>query len=509
MKKIITRMMAVIMAVLIAFTDGGIVPQDINAMSYEEYINSGRKTPKNGIIFKEGESTFTMYAGEHTRAPLPYMMYYDKKCIWSQSSLTGVTQGDFTYKSNNEKIATVSKDGYIQAKKKGTCKITMTSAYNLKIKGTFTVKVTKGKQKSKLTLEKTKTTLGVGKATRIKIKKLTGVSDKEDITYSSSDSSVACVNRYGIVDALKVGTATITVSTRNKKAKFKVTVKRNDLIKTTVSSKGKPRIVLDKTSVTLTPSELTDKITRHDYWIDEKTSDEKLAAILDTFEQGDIICHMSDVEDALKTRNENKYGVAQIKVKKITGLKSTAVTYKSSNKRVATVNSTGKVFPKRAGTAVITVTSKENKAVSATYKVTVKNLVTSFGFRRYTNLKKGSKYADYAYCVPNDAANTDFSLTSSNPDIVKIRRTGAYETHDYTIEAVNYGTVTLTLRSKDGYCKYSWKCTVTKKDTAANDAYYDKNGWYYWDEDDGKKEKYYDGGGLSDNWQDLNKVDSD
>lgn len=61
-----------------------------------------------------------------------------------------------------------------------------------------------------------------------------------------------------------------------------------------------------------------------------------------------------------------------IKVKKVKPAKaSKAVTYKSSNKKVATVSKKGKITAKKPGKAVITVTSKKNKKAKAKVTVTV------------------------------------------------------------------------------------------------------------------------------------------
>ena len=62
-----------------------------------------------------------------------------------------------------------------------------------------------------------------------------------------------------------------------------------------------------------------------------------------------------------------------IKVRKVKPAKaSKAVTYKSSNKKVATVSKTGKVKAIKAGKATITVTSKKNKKVKAKAHITIK-----------------------------------------------------------------------------------------------------------------------------------------
>ena len=53
----------------------------------------------------------------------------------------GTVCSTFKYKSNKPKIASVSKEGLVTAKKKGTAKITITAGNNGKAKATLTVKV--------------------------------------------------------------------------------------------------------------------------------------------------------------------------------------------------------------------------------------------------------------------------------------------------------------------------------------------------------------------------------
>lgn len=80
----------------------------------------------------------------------------------------------------------------------------------------------------------------------------------------------------------------------------------------------------------------------------------------------------------LKT-NKGKLKVGKtttIKIKKVTGLKSTSTKasnfkFKSSNKKIATVSSSGKVTAKKVGNVKITVTSKKNSKVKAVYTLTV------------------------------------------------------------------------------------------------------------------------------------------
>lgn len=61
-----------------------------------------------------------------------------------------------------------------------------------------------------------------------------------------------------------------------------------------------------------------------------------------------------------------------IKVKSFKGISNKNIAFSSSDKKVATVSSKGKVTGKKAGKATITVTSLINKKVKAVFKVTVK-----------------------------------------------------------------------------------------------------------------------------------------
>lgn len=78
---------------------------------------------------------------------------------------------------------------------------------------------------------------------------------------------------------------------------------------------------------------------------------------------------------------------SKLSIKSVKGLSGKEVTYKSSNKRVATVNKNGVVTAVGSGKANITVTSKTNKKVKTTVKVNV----ISRGTVKTDYTKKGKK----------------------------------------------------------------------------------------------------------------------
>lgn len=139
---------------------------------------------------------------------------------------TGKFSKAVEWSSSKKSIATVSGKGLVKAKTAGTAKITVKSKANKSKKATITVKVLKKAVKNtKLKLKASKKTLKVGKTYTVAIKSITSKTT-DAVTYKSSKSSIASVDKYGVVKAKKKGKATITVKCGKKSAKLAITVKK-------------------------------------------------------------------------------------------------------------------------------------------------------------------------------------------------------------------------------------------------------------------------------------------
>lgn len=130
------------------------------------------------------------------------------------------TKDKVSYSSSNKKVATVSRNGLITAKKAGTAKITVKSG---KKKVTVTVKVAKTAPTGMNGVPASKS-LKKKKSFTIK-PKLTPAGAEAKITYSSSNKKVATVNSKGKVTAKGSGTAVITVKAGSVTRTCTVTVK--------------------------------------------------------------------------------------------------------------------------------------------------------------------------------------------------------------------------------------------------------------------------------------------
>ncbi len=127
-----------------------------------------------------------------------------------------------TWKSSDEKIATVDDDGVITGKAAGT--VTITAQTNRGTKGQIEVTVKEIKAE-KLSISANHTDdLHVGDTVQLNADFLPKNTTNQTITWQSSDPSIAKTNQKGKVTCLAVGEATITAVGKDVSAKFTIVV---------------------------------------------------------------------------------------------------------------------------------------------------------------------------------------------------------------------------------------------------------------------------------------------
>ena len=293
-----------------------------------------------------------------------------------------------TWKSSNTAIATVSTAGKVKGVKAGTATITATSkATGLKTTCTVTVGYVK--------LDQTEASVEKGKTVTLKSTVYPSSLSDKTVTWKSSNTAIATVSTAGKVKGVKAGTATITCTSKatGLKTTCTVTVGYVKLDKTETT------LLKDKT-VTLTatvyPSSLSDKSVT---W---KSSNTAVATVstagkVKGVKAGTATITATSKATGLKTTctvtvENGKVTLDKTEVRiqkgKTVTLKATvtpssltdkSVTWKSSNTKIATVTSAGKVKGIKAGTATITCTSNATGA-KATCTVTVLQSMVSLPF---------------------------------------------------------------------------------------------------------------------------------
>ena len=274
---------------------------------------------------------------------------------------SGTASYSIKFSSNNTSVATVnSTSGLITAKKVGTAVITV-KTYNGK---TATCTITVKNAPTKITLNKTAITLGVGENFDINASFPSGTASY-NVKVSSNNSSVAIFNTgSGLLNAKKVGTAVITFTTYNgKTATCTVTVKN-----------APTKVTLNKTAVTLGVGETFD-----------------LSASLPS------------------------------------GTASYSIRFSSGATSVATVNSTsGLIKAKKVGTATITATTYNSK--KATCTVTVKNAPTKITLNKTKITLNIGETFDLNSSLPSGTASYSIKYSSNNTGVATVASAGGLVT---------------------------------------------------------------------------------
>ena len=132
------------------------------------------------------------------------------------------------------------------------------------------------------------------------------------------------------------------------------------------------------------------------------------------------------------------------------------VTWSTNNKTVATVSSKGVVKGLKAGTVTITATSKDNKKIKATCKITVNPKVSVTGLK-ITNgnvsIPFGGSITLKTTITPSNATNKGVTWSSSDNKTATVSSSGV-------VKGLKAGTVTITATSKDN-SKINHSCKIT------------------------------------------------
>ena len=352
------------------------------------------------------------------------------------------------------------------------------------------VKITVNNPLKKITVDPATLTLKKGTSKTLSVKyDPADTTDNKAVTWESSDKSVATVDANGKVTALKDGSATITAKVGKLTATCALTVQEKKLTgisldKTALElSKGQSSEAL---KVIYTPADTTD-----DKTVTWSSADEKIA----TVKNGVVTAKATGTTKITATVGTHKAECTVTVNAKLTGIKVTpdkvtvekgqkanlnvtylpadttdekAVTWKSENESVATVDENGVVTAVAGGKTKVIATAKANNKITAVCEVKVPIHTESIALNKteITDLLKGkTEKLEVSFIPSNTEDSREVKWTSSAADIAAVDANG-------TVKALKEGTATITATTADG--KHTASCTVTVKEIHLTDVKLDE-----------------------------------
>lgn len=219
----------------------------------------------------------------------------------------------------------------------------------------------------------------------------------EDITYTSSDETVATVSSDGYVTALKKGTATITVkgATSNATKEVSITVYNEQInvsfdthegsIVNSISMEAGTKIGNKLPSTDPTKDNyIFDAWYTTDSYSTKVTSDTVINESTTLHAKWDKSIYFANITNT--TINMIRYDQAQINIDNLNEIKEN-ITYSSNDESVATVEADGRVTANGKGTATITLTgSISNQTKTVTVNVNNEKVFVHFNSHGGTNV---------------------------------------------------------------------------------------------------------------------------
>ena len=393
---------------------------------------------------------------------------------------------NIVWSSSNESVAVVDEHGVVTAVALGEVVITVATLDGTELSATCRVEVVPTLAES-ITLDLVELTLEATETKALSMTILPELTTDKTVTWESSDENVALVSAEGIVTAISVGEATITVSTAdssNLSATCMVTV-----IPTLAES-----ITLDAAELTL---EATERATLSATILPELTTDKSIAwmssdenvATVDEYGVVTAIAVGETIITATTGDGSNLSATCKVIIvptlaeyifidTTLISLKSTetikleatiypslttnkSVVWKTSNQSIATVEMDGVVTAIAVGEAIITASTTDGSNLSATCMVTVvPTLAESITIDVAELTLEATETATLsATILPELTTDKSVEWSSSDESVAVVDDNGV-------VTAISVGEAIITATTGDG-SNLSATCKVIVKPTLA------------------------------------------
>lgn len=347
-----------------------------------------------------------------------------------------------SWESSDEDIVSVSQSGKIEAKALGEATVTVITADGEK-KASCTVTVYESV--TGVVLDLPEKILYVGESASVKATVSPSDASNKDVSFTSSDETVASVSNDGTITALKVGTATVTVTTAD--GGF------TDTCEITVRAHVSA-ISLDESDITLKRGEtkqLTALVTPLDsfdksiVWTSEN---EQVATVSDgvveAIARGETVITATSVDGGFTasckvavTQPVTGISLSSTELSVYTGesvsLKATVlpenasdqrVSFKSSDESVAEVDENGNIKGIGGGTALISAETADGNYMAVchvTVNVTAESIELNFD---KLSLARGEKATAVPTVLPENTYSKKVTWTSEDEEIASVDEKG-------------------------------------------------------------------------------------
>ena len=309
------------------------------------------------------------------------------------------TRQQVTWVSANEQIATVDENGVVTGLKRGTARITATAADGSNIRANISVQVTQSAEE--ITLDKPELTIDVGRNAVVKATVMPKDTNNKKVVWSSSDESIATVDKQGRIKAVALGDCEITCSSEEIG---------------TVQAKAVVHVQQPVKKVTFSPA--------------PAVYNDETAQLTWTIEP----------ENASNPK----------------------LTFVSSNEKILTVDENGVVTGVSGGEATVTATTTDGSRRQAKIKVKVMQHLTGVHMLRKTAyIDYGQTSSAGAILEPERAKNVNPNMTweSANPSVASVAQ-NKKAPNKVDITGVAYGDTEVYGTTEDGGFRTSIKVKV-------------------------------------------------
>ncbi|NLI21526.1 MAG: Ig domain-containing protein [Clostridiales bacterium] len=373
-----------------------------------------------------------------------------------------------SYASSDEAVATVDSKGKVTGVAVGTCQVIATSKYDNAVSASIPVTVVV--PVTKLTVGADSDTVFVNGTLQLDVGYTPADATLQSATFASSRDTVATVSPDGLITGIARGTAKITVTSADGKAKavFAVTVAQApesvDITPETAQAAAGRKVQL---KATVLPSDTNDKSVT---W---SSADESVATVNT---KGQVTFQSVGETTVTATCNSNPAVSASIPVRGLELAQSVAfdsptysviigqttqlfvsvlpstttdqsVTYKMKNAKIATVDENGLVTGLKGGKTTVYVYTADGskKRGSATIEVIVPVTGVSYKYKD-VRVGKGGYGTFTATLSPSGASNKNMTWVSSDESVATVSGT----TNRFKVSGRRWGRCKVIGTTEDG-----------------------------------------------------------